>query len=106
MPPRTSASTPQDIETHLGPTPPRATLLPSAEALEWWQCLTSTGPAHPYCIAELLCPVDQLVQLVNWATFLMQYVNIYHLINWTAIDKWQMTYGQYYLVYVLQLLNV
>jgi len=36
-PPRTSVSTSQDIETHLGPTPPRATLLPSPEPLEWWQ---------------------------------------------------------------------
>ena len=44
----------------------------------------------------LLCPVDQLVRLVNWATFLVQYVNIYQLINWAAIDKWQMTYSQYY----------
>jgi len=42
----------------------------------------------------LLCPVDQLVRLVNWATFLVQHVNIYHLINWAAIDKWQMTYSQ------------
>jgi hypothetical protein len=39
----------------------------------------------------LLCPIDQLVRLVNWLTFLVQYVNIYHLINWAAIDKWQMT---------------
>jgi hypothetical protein len=43
-----------------------------------------------------LCPVDQLVRLVNWATFLAQYVNIYQLINWSAIDKWKLTYCQYY----------
>jgi hypothetical protein len=47
-------------------------------------------------VGDLLCPVDQLVRLVNWATFLVQYVNICHLINWAAIDKWQMTYSQYY----------
>jgi hypothetical protein len=37
---------------HLRPTPLRAILLPLAKALEWWQCLTSVGPTHPYCIAE------------------------------------------------------
>ena len=43
--------------------------------------------------ARLLCAVDQLARLINWAIFLVQYVNIYQLINWAAIDKWQMTYG-------------
>jgi len=45
---------------------------------------------------DLLCPVDQLVRLVNWSTFLVHYVNIYQLINWSAIDKWELTYCQYY----------
>jgi hypothetical protein len=48
----------------------------------------------PIISRELLCPVDQLVRLINWATFLAQYVNIYHLTNWAAIDKWQMTDSQ------------
>jgi hypothetical protein len=40
----------------------------------------------------VLCPVDQLVRLVNWATFLVQYINICQLINWSAIDKWKLMY--------------
>jgi hypothetical protein len=45
-PPRTSVSTSQDIETHLGPI---ATLLPSAEMVAMSY---RAGSAHHYYIAE------------------------------------------------------
>jgi len=35
---------------------------------------------------ELLCPIYQLVRLVNWPTFFWQYVNFGTLINWEPID--------------------
>jgi hypothetical protein len=36
---------------------------------------------------DLLYPIDQLVQLINSATFLAPYVNIYDLINWTTTGR-------------------
>src|SRR5277367_5717344 len=40
---------------------------------------------------ELLCPICQSAQLINWHTFFRQYVNFDHLINWFPIDLSQMT---------------
>jgi hypothetical protein len=36
---------------------------------------------------DLLCPIDQLAQLVNWPSFFRQFVNPDYLINWAAIDQ-------------------
>jgi hypothetical protein len=48
-----------------------------------------------YLIAngELLCPIYQLVQLINWPIIFPQYVNIYQLINWAATGQWQLING-------------
>ena len=35
----------------------------------------------------MLCPIDQLAQLINWLKFYNQYVNSSSLINWVAIDQ-------------------
>jgi hypothetical protein len=35
----------------------------------------------------LLCPIDQLAQLVNLPSFFQQFVNPDYLINWAAIGQ-------------------
>jgi hypothetical protein len=37
--------------------------------------------------SELLCPIDQLAQLVNLPSFFQQFVNPDYLINWAAIGQ-------------------
>jgi hypothetical protein len=45
---------------------------------------------------QIWCTWNPCAPLINWVTILVQYVNIYQLINWAAIGKWRMTYSQYY----------
>jgi hypothetical protein len=60
----------------------------------FWSVLVPQLPEPPQGVCyDLLYPIDQLIQLVNWATFWAQYVDIYQLINCATTDKWQMTYG-------------
>jgi hypothetical protein len=38
----------------------------------------------PTTVVDVLRPIYQLAQLINWPRFFRQFVNPYHLINWAA----------------------
>jgi hypothetical protein len=40
----------------------------------------------------LLCPIDQLAQLVNWPKIYDRYINFGSLINWAAIGQFPLMY--------------